>query len=78
MTYTPMNADELKQHFSKRLRRWMRENGMSHRALADACGMSNAAPTRWTSGESLPRAFELRCLCEATGISADELLGLDR
>ena len=73
-----MNAEELQRHFSKLLRAWMREHGTSHRALADMCGVSNAAPTRWTSGGSLPRSYELRCLCEATGMSADELLGLDR
>lgn len=71
-----MTAEELKRHLGERLRRWMLANGVSSRELAMRCGLSPAAPTRWTSGKSLPRAYELRCLSEATGLSADDLLGL--
>lgn len=71
-----MNADELKRHLSATLREWMDESGTSERRLAGACGVAPATPCKWASGMSLPRAYELRCLCEATGISADEFLGL--
>ena len=73
-----MTSKELRDRFSGMLRAWMSENGATTRSLAEAVGVSSAAPQRWATGGSLPRAYELRCLCEATGMSADELLGLDR
>lgn len=71
-----MTADELESRFSARLRAWMGENGVGVRALAELCGVSPAAPHRWATGKALPRSYELRCLCEATGIGADEFLEL--
>ena len=71
-----MTSAELYEKFAKKLRAWMKANHVNACELAVRCGVSNAAPARWANGTRLPRAYELRCLCEATGLSADDLLGL--
>lgn len=75
---TMVGKEQMKPMFAKRLRAWMLSHGTSASAIAQAIGVSNAEPCRWATGAVLPRAYELRCLCEYTGLSADYLLGLDR
>lgn len=73
-----MTSDELRAHIAERLSRWMRENDVNGRQLASTIGVCDSIVYRWANATSLPRSYELRCLCEATGMSADELLGLER
>lgn len=71
-----MTCQELRERIASAIRAWLDEEGVSARALSRALGMSSAAACRWTAGRSLPRTYELRRLCEHTGLSADDLLGL--
>ena len=75
-TMEEMTCQELRDRIASAIRAWLDEEGVSARALSRALGMSSAAACRWTTGRSLPRTYELRCLCEHTGLSADDLLGL--
>ncbi len=57
------------------LRRLRERRFMTQAQLAAALGLKRQATiSRWESGEDRPRPENMRRLCEALGVSADELL----
>lgn len=51
----------------------MAGRGLNQAALADACGVSREAVSKWFAGESVPRPAKLRALAMALGLSIDKL-----
>lgn len=51
----------------------MAGHGLNQAALADACGVSREAVSKWFAGESVPRPAKLRALATALGLSIDKL-----
>lgn len=45
--------------------------GLSQEALAERCGVSRQAVTKWEKGRSLPTAANLVKLCRAVGVDTD-------
>lgn len=60
----------------KRLKAMRKEAGMTQDAFADHLGMSKSAYVGYEHGWHAMNAWQLRQLCEAMDVSADELLGL--
>lgn len=55
-----------------------KEKNMTQRQLADKLGISNKAVSKWETGKGIPDAGCLVPLCEALGISVNELLTGER
>lgn len=55
-----------------------REKNMTQRQLADMVGVSDKAVSKWETGRGLPEASFMVPLCEALGISVNELLTGER
>ncbi len=55
-----------------------RERGMTQQALAERLGVSNRTVSKWECGAGLPELMNLLPLCEALGLTADELLRGER
>ena len=53
------------------------EAGMSITALAKKVGVSPTCVCYWENGKRKPNYEQLQRLCEALGVSADTILGLD-
>jgi transcriptional regulator with XRE-family HTH domain len=51
--------------------------GLNQAALADTCGVSREAVSKWLSGESVPRPAKLRAIAEALQTSVDKLVVRD-
>jgi transcriptional regulator with XRE-family HTH domain len=47
--------------------------GLNQAALAEACGVSREAVSKWFAGDSVPRPAKLRALATALGLSIDKL-----
>ena len=65
-----------KASFASRLRKVMGDGGMSPRQLADETGLGYSTVTGYMCGDRNPTMFGLEAVCQATGASADWLLGL--
>lgn len=61
--------------FGSRLRRLLRERGMSQSDLARATDTSVASVSRWCTHERTPRYAQLVAVREALGCTWDELMG---
>jgi transcriptional regulator with XRE-family HTH domain len=59
----------------ERLRDWLRANGITQEEFAFEIEMEPAQLSRLLNGVYLPRVKRLRQICDATGLSADYLLG---
>ncbi|MBQ8554375.1 MAG: helix-turn-helix transcriptional regulator [Clostridia bacterium] len=53
-----------------------RERGLTQERLGAMLGVSSQAVSKWEKGDCLPDLLLIPQLCEALGISADELLGV--
>lgn len=51
-----------------------KEKNMTQRQLADVLGISDKTISKWETGKGLPEAGCMVPLCEALGISVNELL----
>ncbi len=60
-----------------RLDKLLEDLEISNVELARRLGMKDAAISRWRSGSRAPSPDRLAEICRATGLSADEILGLD-
>ena len=69
---------ETEDVFADRLVDAMRMRGLDQRAAAEACGITEAAMSRFVNGIRKPRADTVRKLCRGQGVSADWLLGIER
>jgi len=58
--------------------RCRKEKNMTQRQLADLLGISDKAVSKWETGRGLPEAGCMTALCEALGISVNELLTGER
>lgn len=67
---------EVRAAFAARLGSWMDENGVGGAALARRMGVGHSNVSAWLHGVQTPQAYMLFLLCDATGLSADWLLGL--
>lgn len=68
--------DDLRKEFGARLARAIRAAGKSINRIAAETQTDRAQLKRILNGQTLPGAEKLRALAEATGVSADALLGL--
>lgn len=64
-----------REDFGERLRRLLRERGMSQSDLARATDTSVATVSRWCTHERTPRYAQLVAVREALGCSWDDLMG---
>ena len=58
----------------KKILRIMKEKGMSQKQLATASGITEAAISKYISGEREPRITFLKCIADALDVPADEFL----
>ena len=66
----------MKQNISETIRSRRIANRLSQRELADRLGISYQAVSKWERGVSFPDILLIPALCDALGISADELLNV--
>ena len=59
----------------ERLRKWLQDEGITQEEFAFDIEMEPAQLSRLLNGVYLPRVKRLRQICDATGLSADYLLG---
>jgi transcriptional regulator with XRE-family HTH domain len=58
----------------RRLQRWLDDNGMNQRELAERCGVSPGLISQYINGVTDPSIETLKTLAKVTGLSTDELL----
>ena len=68
---------EFVKSLGKRLKAMRKEVGMTQDAFADHLGMSKSAYVGYEHGWHAMNVWQLRQLCEAMDVSADEVLGLE-
>jgi transcriptional regulator with XRE-family HTH domain len=54
----------------------MLQNGLNQANLADKCGVTREAVSRWMAGESIPRPAKLKLLSEILGLAIVDMLPL--
>ena len=62
--------------FSKKLECWKAEHNYSEERLAKKIGVSTSTIGNWVRGRSEPELYNLRLLCEATGLDANYWVGV--
>ena len=60
----------------EKLQQVRRAAGLSQEQLAEMLGVSRQAVSKWETDQSSPDLDNIRALCAAFGLSADELLGV--
>ena len=70
-------ADAVYERFRDRLLMVMRRNGMTVQTFAEACGVSRFTVGGWLHKGQMPNGYSLYLVCNAFGVSANWLLGLD-
>lgn len=63
-----------KMNFSRNFTVLRKANSMTQEGIAEKCGVSRQAVTKWETGSSLPDSYKLLDISELFGISVDELL----
>jgi transcriptional regulator with XRE-family HTH domain len=58
----------------KRLQRWLDDNHVTQRELADRCSLTPGAISQYINGITDPSIDSLKVLARETGLSTDELL----
>ena len=61
-------------NFSRNLCTLRRERKITQEKLAEVCGVSRQAVTKWESGSSLPDLYKLSDIAEVLDVTTDELL----
>ncbi|AVQ96568.1 XRE family transcriptional regulator [Ethanoligenens harbinense] len=64
----------IQMEFSERLQALRKQAGLSQEKLAEACGVSRQAVSKWEAGQSQPDMDKLVLLSKLFGISLDELV----
>lgn len=62
------------KNLGEKIWRLREERGLSQEALAEKLDVSRQTVSNWENDKATPDAYKLRQLCEALGVSADELL----
>ena len=65
-------------HICESIRRLRRERNITQDRLADALGVTMQAVSKWERGEALPDITMVLPLASYFGVTADELLGVDK
>ena len=60
------------------IKKYRRERDMTQEQLAEYLRVSVSAVSQWESGKTAPDLATIPAICNLFGISADELLGIDR
>ena len=60
------------------IKKYRRERDMTQEQLAEYLRVSVSAVSQWESGKTAPDLSAIPAICNLFGISADELLGIDR
>lgn len=60
--------------FTRNLSVLRKIKGMTQEALAEACGVSRQAVTKWEAGSSLPDLYKLADIAETLDVTIDQLL----
>ena len=63
--------------FADRLKKAMKDNGISQEKLAAAVGLKRQTISQYMAGETTPNAAVLYGICEKLHVSADYLIGRD-
>lgn len=63
--------------FSDRMREAREKCGVGKDAAAKMIGVSRSVIRYWENGQRVPTAWSLHQICQAYGVSADWLLGLE-
>lgn len=63
-----------KMNFSRNFSALRKANGLTQEGIAEKCGVSRHAVTKWETGSSLPDSYKLLDISELFGITVDELL----
>lgn len=61
-----------------RIQRMLDERGISRKEFAVMTGLTEAAISRYVTGQREPRAVTLAVIANALGVTSDELLGIER
>lgn len=62
-------------NFATKLAEYLRNSGMTQRQLAEAAGVTEAAMSKYLSGERTPRAVTVGAIAKALGIPVAALFG---
>ena len=63
------------ENLGEKIWRLREKKGLSQEALAEMLDVSRQTVSNWENDRATPDAYKLKLLCEALGVSADELLG---
>ena len=64
------------EKLGEKIWRLREKKGLSQEALAEMLDVSRQTVSNWENDRATPDAYKLKLLCEALGVSADELLGM--
>jgi len=64
--------------FGEKLRTFRKEHKLTQKELANKIQMSNTTISSWEDGAKVPNILSILDLCEAFGLSLDDLLGLKK
>lgn len=73
--YEPKVYD-LPVQFGKRLRKYIKQEGMTQEEFALQLGIASSILSHWLNGNWLPNVTSLFRICRMTGLSADYLIGI--
>lgn len=69
-----MSEQELNKIFAENLKKFIERRGLTQVAVADYLGVSEAAVSKWCSGETSPRMSKFDKLCELFNCSRTALM----
>lgn len=68
----------MEETLGTRIQRVLDERGISRKEFAAMTGLTEAAVSRYITGQREPRAITLAVIANALGVTTDELLGIER
>ena len=68
----------MKYQIGTYLRKYREAKKLYQSDVAQAVGVANSTYANWEQGTNRPSADQLVILCQVLGVSADELLGMER
>lgn len=71
---TSLNEGRITMKFTEKLQLLRKENKYSQEYLAEACGVSRQAVSKWEAGSAYPEMDKIICISKIFGVSTDFLL----
>ncbi len=71
---TSLNEGRITMKFTEKLQLLRKENKYSQEYLAEACGVSRQAVSKWEAGSAYPEMDKIICISKIFGVSTDYLL----